>query len=49
MYTTIELRKIIYTANIEYPMDLETLIVEQVKLGKVDEAKEAACEFISGY
>lgn len=34
-------------ANAEYPMDLETLIVEQVKLGKADEAKEAACEFIS--
>lgn len=33
-------------AGMEYPMELETLIVEQLKLGKVDAAKETACEFI---
>lgn len=33
-------------ANIEYPMEFETLIVEQLKLGKTESAKETACEFI---
>ena len=34
-------------ASTEYPMDLETLLVEQLKLGKTEAAKETACEFMS--